>query len=458
MTNLIILADSQKANNIGLIIGFSIALVVLVFLSMVFSSADMTYGSIPLAKLKHNLNANPKNKSLKRAVRLSKNYDKTISTILFFNDTINAGLDSIATLLGIAVCANLVGQVEADGSLGETFGLAFSMGVLVFKILFGEIIAKSLGRIFNEKFAKTYSFLILVCYYITLPITFVVSSFGSLLTYPVKKYVTDIQFTEEELHEMIDEIEEKGVIDEDHADIIRGTIDYTRTEAYEILTPRANIFAIDVETEIEELLKDKRTFKHSKLPVFEENIDNIIGFIRNKDLIKIYLENKKITEDEKQISLRSIVQTISFVPRTYEINDLLKDFFKEKKNIAVVLDEYGGTEGIITAEDILEEIVGEIWDETDTPDQPYTELNNGQYIVDGAMNLEDFFDLFDIIDDDISTEYVTIGGFIIQLLDDNFAKVGDIIKFKNLTLEVVALKHHNTVKKILITIDDKDEE
>ena len=133
-------------------------------------------------------------------------------------------------------------------------------------------------------------------------------------------------------------------------------------------------------------------------------------------------------------------------------------FHENKKQIAVILDEYGGTEGIITREDIIEELVGEIWDETDDPNEPFVERNDGGYIIDGGMNLEDFCDLFDIDFDKIETEYVTIGGFVIELLDDKFANMHDKISWHNLDMEIIALGKHHTVKKILVYKIEEDEE
>ena len=155
--------------------------------------------------------------------------------------------------------------------------------------------------------------------------------------------------------------------------------------------------------------------------------------------------------EDKSQDISSIIEQISFFPRTTEINDILKYFRNNKTHMSVILDEYGGTEGIITREDILEEIVGEIWDETDDPNEPVVERDDGSYIIDGGMNLEDFCDLFNIDFDEIETEYVTIGGFIIELLDDRFANVGEEVEYKNLLIKVIAVGKHHTVKKLLVT-------
>lgn len=429
---------------------YIIVLIVMICLSMFFSSSDMAYGSASLTRLEKKVEEDPKSKSKRRALKLSKNYDKTISTILLFNDTVNAALDSVSTLLGITFATAVLGLSEGDAKV-ETIGLIFSMVILVIKIIFGEIVAKSLGKIRNYKLVNTYSLIIEICYYVTLPITFLVGGFGQIITWPIRKSIKDIEIKEDELHEMIDEAEEEGVVDEEKADMIHGAIDYASTEAYEIMTPRAKIFAIEKTDKLDDILKNPKTFTFSRIIVFDDSIDNIIGYVRSKNLIKMKLEN-----NSQDIS--SIIEPINYFPRTTEINDILKYFRNNKAHMSVILDEYGGTEGIITREDILEEIVGEIWDETDDPNEPVVERDDGSYIIDGGMNLEDFCDLFNIDFDEIETEYVTIGGFIIELLDDRFANVGEEVKYKNLNIKVIAVGKHHTVKKIIVTpIKEKEE-
>lgn len=425
-----------------LIIVYSILLAILMVLSIFFSSADMAYGSVSIKKLEHSLKSSPKNKSVNRALKLSKNYDKTISTILLLNDTINVALDTISTLLGITIAIQIL--TISDPKIQESIGLIASMCMLVLKITFGEIIAKSLGKIYNYKLTRWYSFAISVCYYITLPITFIVGGFGAIICYPINKKVKKVQIKEDELHEMIDEGEKQGLIDENKAELLRDTIDYASTEIFQIMTPRTKIFSYDVKTDIDTICNNYHTFNYSKIIIFDGNIDNIIGYVTSKELIKLKLE-------KKTKSIKDIVRSISFFPKTTEINDVYQFFNTNKTDIAIVLDEYGGTEGMITKEDIIEEIVGEIWDENDHSNTIIDKTSNGDFIVDGGLNLEDFCQHFDLDFNSIDTEYVTIGGFIIELLDDRFANINDTVEYKNLILKVIALGKHHTVKKILVS-------
>ena len=434
-----------------LILVYSLILVLLLFLSMFFSSSDMVYGSVNLNKLERLYKENPNKKSLSRGYKLANEYDQTISTILLLNDTVNAGLDTIATLLGVNIALIIFKDNSNIETLSETCGLIASLIVLVFKITFGEIIAKSIGKIYNLKFSVLYSNIINGLRYVFFPITIFVTTFGKVISYPITKNVNEIKISDDELHEMVDEIEESGVVDEDKAELLHGTIDYASTEAYEIMTPRVDVYAIDVNDDLDEVLKDERTYIYSRIPVYEDSIDNIVGYVLTKTLVRIKLENK-------EVSIKDILLKHLTFPRSMEINDILIRFKETHQHFAVILDEYGGTEGVLTMEDILEEIVGEIWDESDDPEEPFVKTRNGAYIVDGKMNLEDFCDLFDLDYEEIDTEYVTIGGFCIELLDDNFAKLKDVITYKNLEMEVIAIDEKQTIEKLKIKVKEKEEE
>lgn len=434
-----------------LIIIYSILLVILLFLSIIFSSSDMAYGSASLTRLESIYRKDEKNKSNYYAYKLSKNYDSTISTILLLNDTVNAGLDSISTLLGVNIAFLILGETYPGiETLSENFGFIASMICLVTKITFGEIIAKSIGKIYNLKLCKIYGKLLNLLNIIFKPITFLVSGFGNVVSYPFVKNFNDIYISDEELHEMVDEIEDKGLVDEDKAEILHGTIDYAETKAYEIMTPRVDVYAIDVADDLDEILNNEETYYYSRIPVFEDSIDNIIGYVLTKTLVRAKLENDNV-------SLKDIlIKPLSF-PRSTEINDILIEFKNTHQHFAVILDEYGGTEGVLTMEDILEEIVGEIYDESDNDTKPCVKNKDGSYIVDGQMNLEDFCTLFDIDYDKLETEYVTIGGYCIELLDDNFAKLHQKIQFENLSMTVIALDEKNTIEKLKVVVEEAKE-
>ncbi|HKL72753.1 MAG TPA: hemolysin family protein [Candidatus Onthovivens sp.] len=415
---------------------YFIVIAILLIFSMFFSSADMAFSSVSLARLEAHYALKP-SKSCQIAIKLTKNYEKTIATLLFGNNLVNIGATSIVTVLAILIATNF----QYDESLATTIGSFSLLGLL---LIFGEIIPKSIVKVYSFRSSLIFAYPVYLFTIIFTPLTYIFSLIGRGLSYPFTHNVKDLVLTDKELQEMAKELEFEGLIDNDKKEIIKGTIIYANTEAYEIMTPRVDLYAIDIEDELEEILLDDETYIHSRIPVYEESIDNILGFIYVKDLVELKLL-------EKDIDLRSIIKTPLYFPRSTEINDILREFKAKKVSFAVILDEYGGVEGIVTLEDILEEIVGEIWDETDDKEQPFHRAKDGTYIIDGQMNLEDFFDLFDLDYEEIDTEYITIGGFIIELLDDKFAKVGQVINYKNLVIKVLAIDKR-TVEKIKVRI------
>ena len=391
----------MNENQISLLI-YSLIYILLIALSFLFSMCDMAYGSVNVNHIKVNYEKNKK-KSLKISLKLLENFDQTLSTIILSNDLVNIALEIISIPFSFSLL-KVIG-IDSSSSLFTIVTLAISIATLVILILFGDILPKSIGRIQNYKVVTSSSIFIFILYYVLFPFTFLTKHFINGLTYPIRKNVKDVEITDDELHEMVDDIEENGVVDEEKADMLRGTIDYANTLAYEIMTPRVDVYALDINSDLDEILSNEDTFLHSRIPVYEGSIDNIVGFVLSKTLIRMKIEG--IRND-----IRSIILPILNFPRSIEINDIFKEFKRTKTHLAVILDEYGGTEGIITLEDILEEIVGEIWDETDDKENPIIEQKDGTYIVDGKMNLDDFFTEFNLDKEDLlSTEYVTIGGF-----------------------------------------------
>lgn len=431
-------------SNQVLIVVYIVVICIFLVLSFFFSSSDMVYGSVDIVKLQNHSKKVSK-KSVFYGLELARDYDNTISTILFLNDTVNAGLDSIATLLGVSLCIAVYGEGVSGTDLAETWGLVASMICLVCKITFSEIIAKSIGKIYNFKFSILYSKIIRALRYACTPITFLVAGFGKIVTYPVRKTVSDIKITDDDLHEMVDDIEAQGAVDKDQANLLHDTITYTNTEAYEIMTPRVDIYAIDIDDDIEEIVSDPELYKYSRVPVFEGTIDNIIGYVKTRALMLARL-------NDKNIMLKDMLHKPLKFPRSTEINDILKVFKKEKQHFALIMDEYGGVEGILTMEDILEELVGEIWDEKDEVETIVKEISPNLYIVDGAINLEDFCEQFDLDYDEIETEYVTLAGFCLELLDDKFANEEEVITYKNLEMKVIALDKNGVIEKLKVKV------
>ena len=426
-----------------LLVIYAIVLVIFLCLSFFFSSADMAYGSVDQFRFKSALEKSPEQaKKILRGKELALHYDRTIATILFCNDMVNAGLDSVATLFGVNLCMLLLSDHPNVLALSDTWGLVASMVVLVMKITFGEIVPKSISKVINLKLSILYSGVIKFLIYLFTPLTFPIAKLADLLARLFSKNVVDVSIAEDDLHEMVDDIENQGSVDEEKASMLHETIKYTRTEAKEVMTPRVDIIAIDKNDDIEEIIKEGKIFRHSRIPVYENTIDNIIGFITVKSLMAKYLNQEEIDLDEL------LIEPLRF-PQSKEINDIMRIFKKKKRHFAIIMDEYGGVDGILTMEDILEEIVGEIWDERDRPNDPIVERKDHSYIIDGTVTVEDFCDLFEIPFEDVNTDYLTVAGFIVELLGDHFAKVNDILTFEGVQIKVIAIDENGAVSRVL---------
>lgn len=396
---------------------------------MFFSAADMVYGIVDKERLIRE--KGKKEKRAKLAIKIADDYELSISAILLGNNIVNIFASSIVTLIGLALSSN-----PEIGTVITT--IIFT----AFIIIFCEFIPKAFAKRFNYSlailFAYPVTFFKYLFFIIVWPIAKLFKLFGKLFA---KKSKEEDKIDEDVLTEMVDTIEEEGILEENEAELLRSAIDLNDIEAYEIMTPRVDVFAIDVEDDIDELIKDKEIFKHSRIPVYEETIDNIVGILPIKVLAKKLLAGEKVSD------ILSMCYKPLVVPRNHQILDLLKEFKNSKVHIAVVIDEYGGTDGIVTMEDILEEIVGEIFDEDDEIEEEYIEKGHGVYIVDGNMNIDDFFELIEY-DKEVETSYTTVGGFCQDILD-RFAKKGDEFDFAHYHFKVLEADEF-TVEKLKV--------
>ena len=399
--------------------------------SMFFSAADMVYGMVDKDRL-----AREKGKKAKRAklaIKIADDYELSISAILLGNNVVNVLAASIVTLIGIALS-------NGNEDLGTTLSTII---FTVFIIIFCEFIPKAFAKRFNYSlailFAYPVTFFKYLFFIIVWPIAKLFKLFGKLFA---KKSKEEDQIDEDVLTEMADSLEEEGILEENEAELLRSAIDLNDIEAFEIMTPRVDVYAISKDEDINELIKDKEFFKHSRVPVYDETIDDIVGILPIKALAK------KILAGQKDIDIMSLCYKPLIIPRNHQILDVLSEFKEKRVHVAIVKDEYGGTEGIITMEDILEEIVGDIFDEFDEIEEEYVDKGNGTWVVDGAMNIEDFFELIGY-EEEVETDYATVGGFCQDILD-RFAKTGDEFDFAHYHFKVLEADDF-TVEKLKVT-------
>lgn len=414
----------------GLIIGLSIAILVLVILSATFSCSDMVYASVNQLRLKKD--AHKGSKSAKLALKFAKNYDTTITTVLFSNNLVNIAASSLATVLAYEIF------------LGADYAPTISsITLLIIILIFGEILPKVIGRIYSYKLAKLFAYPLLVLKTVFFPFVYTTSSLGKLIAKLfIRKDKEEAVISDDELEEMVEKIEEEGVIDEDQSELLKSAIDFKETQAYEIMTPRVDIFAIDIDDDIKSWIRDEAIFKHSRIPVYKGSIDKIVGVIPTKQLLREILA-------DNQINIKSLIYPVKFVPHSMGISEILKQMKETKNHIAIVVDEFGGTDGLITMEDILEELVGEMWDEMDKIEEDVHKIKRNEYIIEGSMNIEDFFDMFEEEKPD-DGDYTTVGGWVIDQLG-RFAVDGDKFTYKDMRVEVKEVTEF-TVEKILVHV------
>ena len=412
---------------------FWLTIVICAILSMFFSMADLVYSLADIDKLSRV--SGKSEKKAKIAIKLARDYETSVSSILFGNNLVNVLLTSVVTIL----CVNLT----------KTQITIVDIILAVCLIIFCEFLPKAFAKRFSYSLSIHLAYPVNVVRYMFFIIVWPISKFFKIVGKLFKKRSKqEDKIDEEVLTEMVDTIEEEGMLEENEADLVRNTIDLNDIQAYEIMTPRVDVFAIDVNDDIEEVLKETDLFTYSRIPVYEDTIDNIIGILPVKSLAK------EIIKGNKEIDILSLCYKPIVIPRNHQILDVLSEFKESKIHIAVVIDEYGGTEGILTMEDILEEIVGDIFDESDEIEPEYNEIGNGEYIIDGNMNIDDFFELIGF-EGEFVTDYSTVGGFCQEILD-RFAKQGDEFDFDHYHIIVLAADEF-TVEKIKV-IDTKVDE
>lgn len=416
-------------------IGLIIAIIVLVFFSATFSASDIVYATVNKLRLKKK--AQKKSKAAKIALSFAENYNETISTILFSNNLVNIAASSLATVLALSI---------SDSPLSTTIA---EIILLVVVLLFGELLPKVIGRAFSYRLSLVLAYPIYVLRIIFFPIVFVTSNLGKLIAKIfIREEHNDVdEMSDDELEELVEKVEEDGTIDEDQSELIKSVLDFKDTEAQEIMTPRVDMFAIPVDADIYKLLAGDEIFMHSRVPVYKGTIDNIVGILPTKQLLKSILAKEKI-------NLKSLIIPVKFVPGAMGISEILTWMKSHKNHIVIVKDEFGGTDGVLTMEDILEELVGEMYDEMDKIKEPYTKISRNKYLVDANMNIDDFFDLCGL---DISEDkaYNSVGGWVLDYLE-KFAKIGDKFKYKNIDVKVVDATNF-TVEKVEVTVHKKRE-
>lgn len=391
-------------------------IVILIVCSAFFSATETALNSANKIRLKNM--ADNGSHAAQRTLNILAKYDKALTTILIGNNIVNIACSSIATILAI----NLVG--EKYGSLVST------IATTVIVLIFGEVMPKSIAKDFAEPMAMIASGIIsfLMVIFTPFSVFFILLKKGLSKIFHRKESVS---MTEEELKVMIDEIEDEGVLETQESNLVRSALEFDEITVDEIITPRVRITAVEAGENIDDVRKKFLQEEYSRMPVYERTLDNIIGIITEKEFFKQY-------EKSSDFTIRSIMQETIYLPQMQKLSEVFRTMQKQKCHMSVVLDQHGGTLGIVTMEDILEELVGEIWDESDEVKSPVTVVGNNIFEVYGDVSLNSlrrFLEARDI-PADIESEAHTVAGWVLGLFG-SIPKSGDVISSGCFTVTVL---------------------
>ncbi|MCI7766837.1 MAG: hemolysin family protein [Oscillospiraceae bacterium] len=376
-----------------------VAIAALLALSAFFSSSETAFSSVNKIRLKHE--AAEGNKKAERALRIAENYDKTITTILVGNNIVNIFSASLATL----ICTTLFADKYGTGTAAAISTVSMTLLVLIF----GEILPKSIAKQHADSMAVAISGMLGFFTVILTPITII---FGSLQRLALKLFGNGSDtpsVTEDELKYIIDEIEEEGVLEEQESDLVRSALEFDDKSISEVLIPRVRITAVERNDSIEHIRDVFFAEQYSRMPVYEKNIDNIIGFIHERDFFKMILS------EEKHENIESIIHELIYITEFTTVSEVLSRMQKEKVHMAIIKDQYGGTHGMVTMEDLIEELLGDIYDEADEEEHSCVKLSENEYECAAELNVSDFEEYAGLPDDTIETENYTVGGWALEL-------------------------------------------
>ena len=413
-------------------------IVVCIALSAMFSGAKIAYNALSDTKLKHL--AENGSKSARAALRFYERFDAGVIAILLGNNLVNIGSSSIAAALAISL-------------LGEGGAWIATAVMTVLIITFGEILPKILASERPERFASLLAYPLSVLLTVLYPLVWLLQKFLGVLSRAWESNASDETITEDDLETILDTVEDEGVVDEDVAELLQSAFEFDYVLAYEVITPRVDLVAIDLDDPREKQLKVALASPYTRLPVYRETPDHIVGILHLNRLYKALVENP-------DCSIKKLMLPPIYVHKTTPLPDVLNTMRKKKSHMVIVTDEYGGTMGILTMEDVLEQLVGDIWDESDVIEEEFKEVSPNRYEVDGDMRLIDFLDEFDKEEEDLDDDNATVGGWAVEMVG-GYPKRYDSFVYEDLTVTILK-KERMRVLRLLVEVnpdwEDEDDE
>lgn len=413
--------------------GYIITIVILLAFSAFFSASETAFSTVNKIRLKNY--AATGDKKAERALKIANKFDTTLTAILVGNNIVNIVSASLCTMAFTKL-------------MGEEYIPLGTAVMTVAVLIFGEILPKTLAKENAEKISLAFAGFLNFIMLILTPATWVFSHLQRLANRMFSSDKSEPSVTEDELKYIIEEIEDEGVLEEQESDLVRSALEFDEIVISEILIPRVNVTAVEISQPIESIRDLFLNDGYSRLPVYEKTIDNIVGVIRQKDFFGLMVEGGA--------DIRGIITEPLYISEFKLISEVLHEMQRTKNHMAIVMDQYGGTLGIVTLEDIIEELVGEIYDETDEVVTSLSKIGDDEYEISAELSISDMLEELDLPEDIIDGSSTSVGGWAMELFEKIPAK-GDEITEGIFTLRIVEVEEQ-TVKKIHLKVDRGEEE
>ena len=415
---------------------YYVGLLVCIALSAFFSSSEMSYSSANKLRLKASMDAG--SKSAKLALDIIDKFDDALSTILIGNNLVNIAASSLASVIIILITGT------------DKYATFTTIGLTIIIIIFGETMPKIVAKKNATKFAISFAYIIKALEIILKPVIFIVVGLVHLITRFMKGDVIEDsqEAAAQELQSIIEAVEEEGVIDEERSELLISALEFDQISASEVMTSRVDMFAIDIEDDIEEIHAQLEDTIHSRIPVYESSPDNIIGVLYMNHYLKAAI-------DGKPNDLRPLLIEPCYVYKTFKLPQVLNELREKQVHIAIVTDEYGGSIGLITMEDVLEQIVGDIWDESDEVETEVVEFGKGVFELSGDLSIGEFLEVIDRSEESFETESATVGGWTLEMFG-KFPKPDESFTFENMIVTVKEIDGLR-VEKVEIQVIESEE-
>lgn len=397
-------------------------------LSAFFSASEMAYSSCNTLRLENARDGGSKRAAA--AVRITESFDRALGAILIGNNLVNIAASSLGSALVMLL-------------LGDRYAWVSTAVITLLVIVFGETVPKITAKKNANRLAAANAYAVRMLMTVLGPLVWLTVKLVHLITRRMKGDSEDEDSEEavEELQSIIETAEDEAVLDEDRSELVQAAIDFPEISAYEVMTARVDVQAIDIEDDWEDIISAVESAPYSRLPVYEGSIDNVIGVLYLNRFLKALTSGGRA-------DIRELLMPACYVYKTTKLPTVLSQLRRARQHLAVVSDEYGGTLGVVSMEDVLEQLVGEIWDDTDTVEQEVVERPGGEYELDGDMTVSDFAELVGLDEDSIDAESETVGGWTVEMFGV-FPRVGDRFTYGEFTVEVLEMDTRR-VEKVLV--------